>query len=164
MKRFSTVIVAVLIFCLVMSNLYLVVCQTDVVPEKIRQATDATSSAFAELYKAENYGANITELIDRLNKAADLLTEAENAHNSGDDQLASEYALSVISITKQAIIDARDAQKTALIQSKSNICYSVVFAIIGCSSVIFVLFLCWRLVKNHYIANMLNSTPEVKDH
>ncbi|MGD6934472.1 MAG: hypothetical protein ACQCN5_09730 [Candidatus Bathyarchaeia archaeon] len=164
MKRFSTAIITLLLLGFILSNPYFAVCQTASVPQQIQQANDATLTAFTELYKAENYGANVTELIDRLNDAVDLLAKAENAYNAGNDQLALGYALSAISLTQQVIIDSQDAQKTAFTQNKSSLGYSIVFAVTGCFSVIFILFLCWRLVKNHYITNMLNSTPEVKDH
>lgn len=139
----------------------LVECQTDDILIKIQDANYATSSAFAEISKAELYGSELTELITELNIALYLLVQAENAYRTGDTQLALSHATSASIKAQQVTIEAKNAQETAALERHKSKLNDVAFTVVSSVAVIIVLFICWRLVKKRYISNMLESKPEV---
>jgi len=160
-KKSLPVSISVIISITLVWAIPLVECQTDVVSIKIQDANDATSSAFAEISKAELCGADITELITELNIALNLLVQADNAYRTGDNQLSLNSATSASIKAQQVIVEAKNAQETAALEQHKSTLYAVAFAVVGSVVVIIALFICWRLVKKRYISNMLESKPEV---
>ncbi|XHH09896.1 MAG: hypothetical protein ACFCUE_04510 [Candidatus Bathyarchaeia archaeon] len=159
MKQFLTVFIGFFILIIMLEPTF-AECHTET-DLKIQECNNAILSAFDEIIRAENVNANITGLIDQLNTAINLLTQAENAFKNGNNQLAADLAASALTLAKQVKTDAQNAQQTAVIQNQNNLWRNVAFAFVGSFSVILSLFLSWRLVKKHYIDNMLESKPEV---
>ncbi len=64
-------------------------------------ASNVVNQVFKILLSAENTGANVTGLVNQLNRATALLSEAENAYRIGDTATVNSKSDEAVSIARQ---------------------------------------------------------------
>jgi hypothetical protein len=138
-----------------------VLAQTDQTVTKLQAANYAVDHAYENVIRAEEAGANITDLQGRLNFAAIYLAQAENDYRAGDYNGASVKADSVLPIAQEVTEAAQNAKQNALVSHRNTLWLTIAFTAIGASVFVLVLFLVWRKLKNIYMAKYFGSKPEV---
>ncbi|MCW4024994.1 MAG: hypothetical protein NWF01_08170 [Candidatus Bathyarchaeota archaeon] len=128
---------------------------------KLQAANDATEQAFTAVLSAEKAGANVTELIAKLNNAITFLAHAENANRFGDVNSVISNADSAISISQQVTAQAKTAEESVTSQSMNAFWLSVGSVMGGSVLFILGLFLVWRLFERRYLRSLLDTQPEV---
>lgn len=113
LKLLSTVLLAIMVLSVCLLSVQIAGAQTNPAGAKLQLATNAVSQAFNAVSDAEKAGANVTDLINRLNGAADLLAKAEIAYNMGDSNSASAKADGVLPIAQEVRASAQAAESTA---------------------------------------------------
>lgn len=128
---------------------------------KLQAANTAVNQAYTALLDAEKAGANVTDLIVRLNDAAGVLAKAENNYRTGSPLVADSQADSVVRIAQQVATSAQDAKQTALVSSQNSFWQLIAFTAMGASIFVLALSLAWRWLKQNYINNLHKARPEV---
>jgi hypothetical protein len=113
---------------------------------------------------AEKAGANVTDLMFRLNYAMGILAQAENAYRIGDTISAQTKADSVLPIAQQVTLNAQEAKQTAAIYSQNAFSNSILLSMVGVVVFVLGLFFVWLLFKQKYIKGLSESKPEVVNH
>jgi hypothetical protein len=130
-------LIAALIFLSVPSSFG----QTNDLPEKMQNANNAVEQAYNEILSAEKAGANVTDLLNRLNYAVGILGNAESSYRTGYFNKAAAQADNVLLITQQITISAQTAKQNALISGQNAFWFIIAFTIIGVVGFILALFL-----------------------
>jgi hypothetical protein len=142
-------------------NEHYVLAQSDQVSLKLQEAGIAVDQAFDVVLDAEKAGANVTNLLDQLNVAASYLAQAENYYRTGDSNNAATQAGNVLLIAQQVTTSAQNVKQTAEVSGQNVFWLTFVFAGIGASLFVAVLFLIWRKVKRGYMKKLFGSKPVV---
>jgi ATP-dependent Zn protease len=135
--------------------------QSDQASSKLQVANDAVNQAFNAVLDAEKSGANVTDLMFRLNYAIGILAQAENSYRTGYFDKSSAQAESVLPLAQKVTLDAQNAKKTATISSQNTFLLTIAFTIIGMILFLEILFLVWVWFKRRYIKNLSGAKPEV---
>jgi hypothetical protein len=138
-----------------------VFAQTDQTSSQLLAANAAIGQAFTAVWDAEKAGANVTDLLVRINDAAGVLANAENNYRTGYSVMAESQADSVLGIANQVTISAQSAKQTALASSQNAFWQTIAFTAIGASIFVLALSLVWRWFKRHYINSLSEAKPEV---
>jgi hypothetical protein len=126
-----------------------------------------TNAAFNQTFRfvldAENAGANVTNLLNQLNVAAGLLSQAENAFRTGDNETAAVNAGNVLLIVQQVAAAAHNAKQATLVSSQDSFLPLTLFTVAVAIVFVLSLFIVWRWFKSRYLKNLLNAKPEIID-
>ena len=114
--------------------------QTSQTASKLDAAHSAVELAFGAVLDAEEAGANVTDLMFRLNYVTGLLAQAENSYRTGNTNQAFAQADNVLPNAQQITNDAKEAKQAAAINSEnaswstialsSNWCFCVCFSFV----------------------------------
>ncbi len=126
----------------------------------IELANSSINQAFISALDAEKAGANVTRLLLKLNKAGELLAEAENAYLSGNLTIVISKAESAILLAEEVNDDALRLRDVALVESQNNYWLTLVFSVVGAFAFSIALLIVWRQFKRARINN-LGYEPEV---
>ena len=138
-----------------------VLAQTDQALSKLQAANIAVDQSFSAVLDSEKAGANITDLLGRLNFAATNLAQAENAYRSGDSNGAAVKADIILPIAQEITNAAQNAQQTALVSRQNTLWLTIAFSAIGGSVFVLALYLVWHKLKHVYMRKYFGSKPEV---
>lgn len=148
--------VALLVFALLVSS-SLAVAQSASL--KIAEAENALRVAAKIVIEAEKVGANVSELVADLNRAADLLADAVTASANGNDGQATSLAENSKSLAENVSAEASELKS---LYSQSNILLSTVaFSGLGILVFLGILAAIWIAFKRAYTRRMLKMRPEV---
>jgi hypothetical protein len=139
----------------------IVLAATNTNSQSIASADSAVQMAFENVLSAQNAGANVTSLIDRLNVAGDLLTEAENEQKSDSSINVTTKANNALVIANQVNADAIDLLNTRSVNSKNNFWLTISFSIVGGCIFVILLAFAWKHFKWRFINKLLEMKPEV---
>ena len=128
--------------------------------DSINGATSAIYRAFDSVLEAETLGGNVTTLLQQLNTAGFLLSQAQNSFASGNATDSAEDAQKAFSIADQVNSQALSLKILAEDQSKSNIFKIVTLSSVGAIVFTLSLLLIWRRVKSSYLKRMLDLKIE----
>jgi hypothetical protein len=128
----------------------------------VADADAAVRSAFNATLQAEKAGANVSDLLARLNQAGLLLTEAEIASASGNSTDASGKAGQCIGIAQTVESDATALKASALDQARTVFWTYLTFSVVSTAAFVVALVLVWRRFKRGHVRNVLGMKPEVK--
>ena len=117
--------------------------------------------AFNAVLNAEKAGANVTLLLNQLNNATGLLTQAENAYGVGDSNTAANDVSTVLPIAQQVTTEAQTAKETALTSTQTGFRFLIIITIIAVVVFVLALFLVWSWFKRSYIEGLSEAKPEV---
>jgi hypothetical protein len=127
----------------------------------IQTANASINQAFTNILAAEKGGADVTQLLSRLNDAGGLLAEAENAYQTGDLSNVNSKADSASLIAVQVNSDAVALLSRIDANSRNEFVTTLLFSIISIVVFLIVLALVWRRFKRGYYKKLLDSKPEV---
>lgn len=118
--------------------------------------------AYVAVMDAEQAGANVSLLLDKLNVAGDYLSTAYFWYNSGDSVTANNFANlaheSVLNVANEAV-ELMDAAKATADMDF----YSLMFiSVIGVVAVILVCSGAWIVIKRRYLGQVMDFNPEAK--
>jgi hypothetical protein len=129
--------------------------------DTIDQAEANLNSAFVAVAQAEDAGADVTRLLERLEAAGNFLSEAHIAFKSGDYEAANQLAVEcgntidgVANEAEQAKIIAERAGTDSLLFTAfwSGFCL-ILLVVLG--------IVVWIILKNRYFDLVLEMRPEV---
>lgn len=129
---------------------------------KIEAANTSINQAYISIIAAEKSGGNITSLVNQLNIATDLLSQAENNLRSGTIENVSNYADNARLIANQVNTDAIALQKASDTSARENLFFTAFFTLDALVIWIFVIFVVWRKIKSRYAKRLYDLKPEVK--
>jgi hypothetical protein len=162
LKRVLSVSVLVLLALLgLFSSTIFVVGGAGEASSTMSNANGAVRVAFNAVLEAERAGANVSDLIARLDKAARLLDEAEVALNRGNLGEASNMAGQCIGIAENVKVDADVLKASALDEAQSVFWMSFPLSAVSIAAFIVVLVLVWLWFKRRYTRKVSGTKPEV---
>lgn len=134
---------------------------TQSVDSKLQAASNAVIQAFTTVLDAEKAGANVIDLISKLNGASELLAQANIAYRTGDLNTAANNADALLPITQEVLIAAQNAKQSASINGQNAFWSTLVLTLVGIFCFVLALFFFWCRFKKKYITNLLDTKPEV---
>lgn len=126
----------------------------------IEAANSSINQAFTNVLAAEKAGANVTELLFRLNSAGEYLAEAENAYKSGDLANINSTAENAILIANQVNSDALALREASLVESQNSFWWTLTFSVVGTVALGVALLLARRRFKCSFNNKVLGMKPE----
>jgi len=127
----------------------------------IQVADEAVSSAFEAVLIAEDAGANVSTLVLRLNKSANLLAEAKNLFRTDDYVEAAALADHIVELAHNVEDEASILGAFASSHRESFLELSFISSIVGVSAFLFLMLILWRRFKRAYLQKSLRLRPEV---
>ena len=116
----------------------------------IVRSEEEVSSAFREVLKAEKSGANVSQLIEELNKALSLLSEIKANLANGNREEAAKLADNLISMTNNIKAEALTLKNSAQTHHNNIVASSLAISAIGTPIFILTMIIIWRRFKRHY--------------
>lgn len=134
------------------------------VEETLVKAESELISAYTSVAEAEIAGANVSELLVRLDLAGSLLAEAKNSCRIGDYEGAA-YLLAVnFSDVVSGVLDyASDLKSEAEEAYSRELLFNVGISSVGLSFLFVLSLFGWRFLKKAYLRRALGMKPEVED-
>ena len=158
-------ICGILLLILVLAGLFardvFVVRGADEASPSLADADAAVRRAFNATLNAERAGANVSNLILRLNEAGGILAEAEIALGNGSSSEATSDASQCVGIAQSVQSDADALKASALDEAQTLLWTYLTFSVVGVAVFVVVLVLVWRRFKRGYVGNTLSMKPEV---
>jgi len=133
----------------------------DEASRSIQWADEAVSSAFEAVLEAEAAGANVSELIMKLNEAVGFLAEASVLVENGEFGRIIEVTNRSVDIAKDVEAEASSLRVSALSHRDFVFKVSLVGSIGGVLSFLFLMFFLWRRFRGFYARRILSLRPEV---
>jgi len=151
--------VSVLVFSLV--HACFAIGQVDA-EEMLNKAENDLASAYASVKESDFAGANVSELLNKLEFAGDLLAEANNSYRVGDYEKAYLLAVNCSNTVSNVVYEASTLKLEAEEAYSQKLMFNVEVGSIGLS-ILFVLSLFgWRFLKKKYLEQVLEMKPEVE--
>ena len=129
----------------------------------IGQAERDLGSAYVEVAEAEDAGADVSALLNKLGSAGDTLSEAYAAFRSGDYENASALAMACNNAVEEIAGDAArlktDSEKT----HSDTLLLTVVGSGVGLVLLFVFGFLGWKLLKRRYFRRVLDMKPRMEE-
>jgi len=133
----------------------------DVATSAISEAEEVVASAYEAVLEAENAGADVSGLLDKLNEAGMLLAEAQIASRLGDFDEAVLLASLCSGIGESVKNEAYELRVEAYGSRVMVSWLTMAGSTIGVVAVVFGSFLGWRVFKRRYIQQVLRLKPGV---
>jgi hypothetical protein len=160
LKTLVICLLALLMLCIYV-DVDLAVAQTNAEQSSLEATNIVIDQAFNDVLAAEKAGANVTGLVNKLNGATALLTEAENAYRNGNLIAVEEKADAAFLIARNVSLEAQIAQEKAQNSTAINFWFTLALTILGIIILFFVLFIVWIFIKRSYIKDLNRSKPQV---
>jgi len=127
----------------------------------IRKAEFAVASAYEAVLEAEKAGANVSDLLEKLNVGAENLTKACMLYRIGDLEGAAHFA----DLCRSSVVDVTNEAETlrdlAVVERKKQVLVISLASTFGVGVTVFGGFLGWRRFKEWYLRRVLKMKPEV---
>jgi hypothetical protein len=154
-----------LIFAFVISSFSLVATASGVSESEATLASndaDGTlASAYTAVLKAEEAGADVSNLLTQLDEAGGVLAHAHMAYRSGDFDEALRFA----NLAKSAGEEVKNAADTLEVlargENQQRLLFTSIGSIAGVVLIVLGSFLGWRVFKRRYYRQVLKMKPEV---
>jgi cell division protein FtsB len=140
-----------------------VFAQTDQITLELQAANSAVGQAFNSVLDAEKAGANVTQLLAKLNTAGAILADAQNELNSINTVNITTNLENAVQIANQVKADALDLRNVSLVESQNSFWLTLIFSVVGAIVFGVSLLFVWRRFKRSYTKKLLGSKPEVVD-
>lgn len=163
-KRFSFLKVACFSFLILtafLSVVNIVKADTAQTTSQLTEAESMVKKAFSAVLKAEDAGANVTDLLSRLSDGMNFLAQAEMDYKTGDVNGATSNAVDASSIAFEVESNAVEASFAGSI--KSQMAFWFTFGIVNLAEAAFILvmFLGWRAFKKNYLKRLHKPKAEM---
>jgi len=130
----------------------------------VQLGEEAISLAFKAVLEAENAGANVSGLVQRLNEAVGFLSEARVlAANGSFDREVAEFTSRCVDVADRVRDEALALLASALAHRDFVSRLSVAGSVVGVSVFLSFMFLSWRWFKVYYRRKVLDLRPEAVD-
>jgi CHASE3 domain sensor protein len=90
-----------------------------------------------------------------------LLSQAENAHRAGNNNLAAATADRVIQMSKQINTSAQNAKESAIVENQKAFWTKNISIIICLVVFVLIMFIVWHQFKQSYMYKKLEEKPEI---
>jgi hypothetical protein len=150
-----------MVFSLSLTCLPFYVSATDEASLAIGEADNALRMAFEAVLDAERAGANVSDLIVKLDEAGGLLAEAENAYRVGNFSEAVSRAEGCSVLADGVVGEALSLKSSALADAQTAFWQNLTFSCFGGATFLVVLFFVWGWSKRVYAEKLLRMKPEV---
>jgi hypothetical protein len=134
--------------------------QTDQIAAKLQEAKSAVGQAFKAVLDAEKAGGNVTQLLTKLDKAGDILADAQNALNSGSTANIASNLENGLQIANQVNSEAINLRNVSILHSQNNFWLTLTFSTVGVILFIISLLLVWRRFKRSNTNKLFSKKPE----
>jgi hypothetical protein len=128
---------------------------------KVEDADKELRNAFSAVLEAEGAGANVSDLLFKLNAACGLLSEASKALSMGDADEAVGKAEECMSIAKEVRDEAFIQKQSALADSQKALWTNLALSSIGSLVFLVAIFFVWQRFKRSYVKRLMKMKPEV---
>jgi len=125
------------------------------------QAEAALTSAYDVVLEAEEAGANVSSLLNKLNIGSEYLAEAYVWYRLGDSQDANHFAALCYNLAEDVQSDAVALRDEATSSRMSESVVVMVGSAVGVILVVGTCFVGWRVFKRRYHKKVLGLRPEV---
>jgi hypothetical protein len=130
--------------------------------EMLIKAENDLSSAYDSVAEADFAGANISDLLNKLGLAGDLLADANNSYRVGNYEKAYLFAMNCSDTVHNIVYEASTLKSDAEKAYSQKLMFNVWVSSIGLS-VLFVLSLFgWRFLKKKFLKQVLEMKPQVE--
>jgi hypothetical protein len=150
-----------MVFSLCLTRLPFYVSASDEASSAIDEADNALRMAFEAVLEAERAGANVSDLIVKLDEAGGLLAEAENAYRIGNFSEAVSKADKCSMLADGVVGEALSLKSSALADAQKAVLQTLTFSWVGGVAFLAVLFFVWGWFKRVYAKKLLKMKPEV---
>lgn len=151
----------IMVFPLSLTLLPSTVSAGDEASSAIGEADNALRMAFEAVLEAERAGANVSDLIVKLDEAGGLLAEAENAYRVGNFSEAVSRAEECSVLADGVVGEALSLKSSALADAQKAVLQTLTFSWVGGVAFLAVLFFVWGWFKRVYAKKLLKMKPEV---
>jgi len=127
----------------------------------IGEADNALRMAFEAVLEAERAGANVSDLIVKLDDAGRLLAEAENAYRVGNFSEAVSKAEECSMLADGVAVEALSLKSLALANAQTALWQNLTFSCFGGLAFLVALFFVWGWFKRVYAKKLMRMKPEV---
>ena len=117
-------------------------------------------SVFTAVADAAAFGANVTEMLNKLDIAASFLSEAHAAFKKGDYESALEKAVNCESALSGLEYQAASLKAEAERKNSDRVFMNVFSSFVGLALVLVLGFLGWRFLKRWYLKHLLSMKSE----
>jgi hypothetical protein len=124
-------------------------------------ADETLTLAYTATLKAEEAGADVSDLLIRLDEAGGFLARAHMAYRSGDFDEAGHFANLAMSIGEEVQNAAASLEVLARGESQQRLLFTLIGSIAGVVLVILGSYFGWRVFKRRYYKRVLKMKPEV---
>ena len=125
----------------------------------INAANSSINQAFTNVLAAEKSGANVTQLLTKLNTAGEFLAQANNYYRGGNLANVTSNADNARSIANQVNTEAITIRNNSVARSQNSLLISLIFSFGGSLVFVVVLLLVWRRFKRSYLKKLLGLKP-----
>ena len=127
----------------------------------VSEAEDALGVAYEAVWAAEEAGANVSDLMGRLNIAGEYLAEAHVWVRLGDLREAGRFAGLCIEVVEGFRDQAVVLRQVAYDRWMLDVIVRVIGSVFGVVVVVVAGFVGWRVFRRRYVKHVLGSRPEV---
>jgi beta-lactamase regulating signal transducer with metallopeptidase domain len=125
------------------------------------QADETVTAAYIATLKAEEAGADISDLLTQLDEAGELLARAHMAYRSYDFDEATHFANLANSIGAEIQSEADVAKVAASAEGQQHLAIAIIVSVVSAVLVVIGSFFGWRVFKRRYYERVLKMKPEV---
>ncbi len=130
--------------------------------ESVSRAEGDLSSAYVAVADAERAGANVSELVARLELAADSLGVARNSFEIGDWDGAYSEATNCSNTVEGVFAEASALESDAERVREETLLFTAGLSSVGLCLLLAASLFSWRLLRSRYVMRVLKMKPEVE--
>lgn len=156
------VLVFLFLFVLVLAAIGVCAAASEAEAEtKIEEVEGALTSAFVAVLSAERSGADVSDLLIKLDSAGEFLAEARMCYRNGDFEGAVYYANVSVQMVLGLVEEAERSEASALDEFNERLFETAAVSSVAVSVIISGCFVGWGLFKRRYFRRVLEMKPEV---
>jgi hypothetical protein len=161
-SRLKFLVFSVFLFSLVSVSVpWVSATNEDVVPLEVAEAEEAFASAYEVVLQADEAGANVSGLLDKLNVSSEYLVEAYVWVHLGDSENTSHFAGLCYDVSEDVQSDAVEAIDEAKSSGMNESVVVMLGSVVGVIIVVALGSVGWHIFKQHHNKNVLGLKPEV---
>lgn len=126
-------------------------------------AENDLASAYVSVAEAEDGGAEVSELMVKLEFAASLLSDAGNSYRLGDYDTAYSYAVNCSDSVEGIVSEASSLKLKAEDAYNERLFVAATMSSAGLGMLFVLSLFGWRFWKNRYYKRVLEMKPEVRE-
>jgi hypothetical protein len=163
MDSWSKFLVISFFLFLLLSVSFSQVCAVDEdeAAQGLADAEAALVSTYGTVLEAEETGANVSSLLDKLNVGGEYLAAAYNWYRLGVFENASAYANLCRGVVSGVSSEAVELKDKAEVLMREGFLVTVFGSAVGAGIILVVGFVVWRVFRRRYFRRTLELKPEV---